>query len=175
MVAGIDISKDAINYACSEIGVNASCGDFVNTNIPFSPDIVCMWDVIEHMENPDHAIKKVSEILSPNGYVCITTGDIGSFVARIRGPKWRMIHPPTHLHYFDRNTLSKLLEKYGLKKVNITYPPVVRTVRAILNGILKIRWNMDKLYNIASQLPGQNIPIPINLYDIMFMVAKKSA
>jgi 2-polyprenyl-3-methyl-5-hydroxy-6-metoxy-1,4-benzoquinol methylase len=172
-VAGIDISHDATKYACSTVGVKAFCGDFIETDLPFRPDLICMWDVIEHMEKPDLAIRKASELLPENGYICITTGDIGSLVARARGQKWRMIHPPTHLHYFNKITLSKLLKRYGLVEVNVMYPPVIRTLRTILYGVLKLRWKLHKTHKLISCIPGQDIAIPINLFDIMFFVAKK--
>ena len=43
----------------------------------------------------------------------MTTGDIGSLMARWRGARWRQIHPPTHLHYFSKLTLAQLLERHG--------------------------------------------------------------
>ena len=82
-----------------------------------------------------------------------------------------MIHPPTHLHYFNKNNLSFLLAKNGLREVKISYPPVIRTVRSILCGVLKIKWKLNKLYDYVSLIPGQNIPIPLNLFDIMFVIA----
>jgi len=172
-VSGIDISEDATAYARDVVGVNAKAGNFLNTDLPYQPDIICMWDVIEHLAAPEKVIAHAAKAMKPGGYICITTGDIGSFVARMRGPKWRIVHPPTHLHYFDQKTLSQLLSQNGLEPVSITYPPIVRTVGTILHGVLSMRLQADALYRFLSQFPGQNISIPINLYDIMFVVAQK--
>ena len=57
--------------------------------------------------------EKAYEVLKPGGRLFLTTGDIGSWVARIQGPRWRLIHPPTHLHYFSKATITRLLTGLG--------------------------------------------------------------
>jgi len=172
-VSGVDISEDAVAYAKKVVGVDAHAADFLKMDFSNKLDIICMWDVIEHLGEPEKVIERASEKLNTGGYLCITTGDIGSMMARMRGPKWRMIHPPTHLHYFDRSTLSQLLSNHGLALTSLTYPPVVRTVGTILHGVVSQRLKAEKTFRFLSKLPGQNISIPINLYDIMFVIAKK--
>lgn len=173
-VSGVDISEDAVAYARDIVGVDAIAGDFLKMDLPFKPDIICMWDVIEHLSMPEKVIERAVDVLAPGGYLCITTGDIRSLVARVRGPRWRMIHPPTHLHYFDSTTLSQMLANHGLARVSLTYPPVVRTVGTILHGVVKLRFQANALHRQLSRLPGQDISIPINFFDIMFMVARKT-
>lgn len=172
-VCGVDISSDAVAYARDVVHVNAHAGDFLAFEMPFKPDVICMWDVIEHLAAPEKFIARAAEALVPGGYLCITTGDIGSLVARLRGPKWRMVHPPTHLHYFSSTNLQQLLANSGLEPVSLTYPPVVRTVGTVLHGVVSLRLQADELYKLLSRLPGQNISLPINLFDIMFMVVRK--
>jgi SAM-dependent methyltransferase len=173
-VAGTDISRDAIQYAQQELQLQATCGDFVDVEPPFAPDVICMWDVIEHLEHPDAVVAKAAETLRPGGYLCLTTGDIGSLVARWRGPKWRMVHPPTHLHYFASGNITRLLERHGLTVTSVTHPPVIRTIGTMLHGVVKLRMGADRLYSALSRLPGQNLPVPINLFDIMSVIARKT-
>lgn len=173
-VAGIDISDDAISYARQTLGLDVTSGDFLDSEMAFRPDLICMWDVIEHLMHPDRVIARASEVLAPGGHICITTGDIGSLVARIRGPHWRMVHPPTHLHYFTRSTMEKLLVNNGFTLVSVTYPSVRRTFGAMLYGILKLQLGFESVYGVLSKLPGQDISIPINLFDIMLVIARKN-
>lgn len=174
-VAGIDISADAVAFAQNRLGLNAVAGDYLKTETPFKPDVICMWDVIEHLERPDLVLEKAFEDLAPGGYLCITTGDIGSTVARIRGRKWRMIHPPTHLHYFTAKNLARLLHRVGLQPASTTYPAVKRTLGSMLFGVFSLRLGAHGVYSVLSRLPGQNISISLNLHDIMFIVARKPA
>ena len=62
--------------------------------------------------NFEYLSKAYSETKA-GGYIVITTGDISSLLAKIQRNNWRMIHPPTHLHYFSKRTLTKLLERIG--------------------------------------------------------------
>jgi len=78
-----------------------------------SVDVITMWDVIEHLLEPQKYMELAKDILRPDGLLCITTGDIGSLDGRFRREQWRMIHSLTHLHYFSRDTLRLLLEKNG--------------------------------------------------------------
>ena len=59
--------------------VNFIRSSFNNMKIvrKINPDLIIVNNFIEHMENPDKVIEKASKILSSNGYICITTGDIG--------------------------------------------------------------------------------------------------
>jgi len=172
-VSGMDISDDAVNHAINMCNVEAFVGDNIKGNIGYTPDVICMWDVIEHLSKPDKIIEQAQKALNKRGYICITTGDIGSLVAKIRGKHWRMIHPPTHLHYFSKKTISIMLEKKGFEIVSITYPPIIRTLGMILHGIFSVRLKADSVYKKMSILPLQDLPFPINLYDIMFVIARK--
>lgn len=172
---GFDISQDAINYARNVLNLNAECEDFLIAPIKRnSTDIVVMWDVVEHLPNPDLYIKKISSILQEGGIFCLTTGDIGSLNARLRREKWRQIHPPTHLHYFSKTTICQLLNKYGFDVQKITYEEVRRSLIQIAYSILVLgSIKMPSLYKAIEKLPLSKISIPINLYDILFVIAKK--
>ncbi len=55
-------------------------------------------------------ISKISNEIGSNGRLYITTGDIESWLSKIQKKKWRLIHPPSHLHYFSKKTITQLLE-----------------------------------------------------------------
>ena len=106
---GIDISRDAVTYAAETLCLPVHAGDFLAYRVQKKIDVACMWDTIEHLQCPHLYLEKLASHMDRGGVIAITTGDVGSFVARLRGAKWRQIHPPTHLHYFSRETLTRLL------------------------------------------------------------------
>ncbi len=170
---GIDISEDAVKYARETLGQNAHDGDFAAFYSGKKYDIVCMWDTIEHLEKPEVYVEKACGLLNTGGYICITTGDAGSLNARIRGRKWRQIHPPTHLHYFSRKTLSLLLQKKGFEVVDISYPANTISVNTILYTLLCIKSSHEKMYRFFKKLGITKMNININFHDFMFVIAKK--
>lgn len=170
---GIDISEAATNYARANNHVDAACGNYLDYRLESKPGLVAMWDTIEHLARPDLFLEKVSCDLAPGGYFAVTTGDIGSLNARVRGRRWRMIHPPTHLHYFSADTLTKLLAKNGFELVHLSHPGNARDLRSILHFIVALRMGWDKLYDRISSWRIFRTSVTLNLFDIMFIVARK--
>src|SRR4030042_2269415 len=118
-VTGIDITEDGILYAQKQLKLNVVKADFLKHNFSKQKvDVVCLWDTIEHLERPNLFLEKISKLTKKGSLIAITTGDINSLNARLRGKSWRLIHPPTHLHYFSGKTLSRLLAQKGFK---VTY------------------------------------------------------
>ena len=133
-----------------------------------------MWDVIEHLERPDLFLQKIADVSAPGAVLLLTTGDIGSFLARRRGRKWRMIHPPTHLHYFDRQTITRSLNRCGFDVLDIHGIGVARSIRQVLYSILALRLRAKGLYNTISKLVPRSAGFTLNTYDIMQVIARKS-
>jgi SAM-dependent methyltransferase len=171
--AGIDISESAVRYAREVRGVDAQSGNYLTTRIPRSVDIIVMWDTIEHLKRPDLFIAKAAHDLAAGGHLAFTTGDIGSFNARLRGRRWRMIHPPTHLHYFSVPTVSRLLERNGFEVVHVSHPGYARFIRYILYILLVREWKLERLYRAIEKWKGLDLRFTLNLRDIMFVVARK--
>lgn len=76
-------------------------------------DTVTMYDVLEHLTDPDLVIQEISRIIKPEGLLVITTPDITSWHARLMGKNWIAIHTIEHLYYFSPKSLKELLEKHG--------------------------------------------------------------
>jgi len=173
-VKGYEICQDAVDYARS-LSLDVECGDLLQANIPQNSfDVIVLWDVIEHLAKPHLYLEKSNLILNQNGLLCITTGDIGSLNARLRREKWRMIHPPTHLHYFSKDTLRLLLKKNGFQVVHQEYIGVARSVKQIAYSLLMLGENKySKLYKMVEKTKLSNLQFSLNLRDIIFVIARK--
>ncbi len=171
-VKGIDISDDAINYANNVLKLDATEADFLAYQSDMLIDVVCMWDTIEHLKEPQMYIEKLSKITPTGGLLAITTGDINSFIARIRRKNWRLIHPPTHLHYFTKKTLKQLLEKYGYKVIHIEYCGFYRSLDFTLYNILVLRSQLEWLYNLIKKW-NFNYNYYLNSFDIVYVIGMK--
>jgi SAM-dependent methyltransferase len=170
---GIDISDDAARYARENVGVNVLVGDFLSLPDPDTPqtDVICMWDVIEHLVSPDAYVEKASRWLKPGGLLALSTGDISSFVAKWRGARWRLIVPPHHLHYFTPKTLARLFERFGLEIVHLSYPAFWRTYESSVRLICP-PGIMRSLLTLGGRL---NFSFPVNTFDLMAVIARKTA
>lgn len=173
-VEGIDISVDATAYAATELGLSVYAGDFLEHTLRSAPDVVCLWDTIEHVQHPHLYIEKAVTHMTKRGLLGITTGDIGSLVARWRGPKWRQIHPPTHLHYFSKDTLTRLLRKYGCDVRYCGYEGIYRSLDTMAYIILNIKHKQPRLYQMLKRAGALRGNLYMNLGDIVFVIAQKT-
>ena len=174
-VRGIDIAQDAVEYAQKRLNLSVEQGEFLDLRDEHdSYDIICMWDTIEHLENPIAYLEKANRWLKPGGILAITTGDIGSFVARARKQHWRLIHPPTHLYYFSRETITQAFERFEMEIIHFSHVGYYRGLKAIIHGLFgtqeKQRHWLDQF---LAKGGAAGIPVYLNLYDIMFVVAQK--
>jgi 2-polyprenyl-3-methyl-5-hydroxy-6-metoxy-1,4-benzoquinol methylase len=172
-LAGIDLSEDAVAYARQNLGVEARSSEFLTHQFVVLPDLICLWDTIEHLARPDLYLRKIADSLPRGGVLALTTGDLDSWIARARGSKWRQIHPPTHLHYFSRKTLSRLLQRNGFEIEFIKSEGMYRRVDTMAYIVLCLKHNRRHLYSRLSKTCLLNWDLYLNLGDIMFVVAKK--
>lgn len=162
--AGFEISSEPAQYARDILKLDVHNDNFLAYELEKeSVDVYCLYDCIEHLPKPSQFIAKISQSIKVDGTLVITTGDIGSVLARFKGRHWRMIHPPTHIHYFSRSSLTKLLERYGFEVVQVNYPGVWRSFSLLFARIFGAN-------SFLTKIPGQ---FWINTFDIMEVVAIK--
>ena len=86
-------------------------------------DLIIATHVIEHVYQPKSFLEKITKNLQPNGIVVIATPDMGSFWRYFMGHKWPSFKLPEHVLYFDRQSLSTLMQEVGLLKIeHLPYP-----------------------------------------------------
>ncbi len=113
---GVELSPYMSAYARDERGLDVQTGTLEEADLPIGAfDLVTMWDVIEHVQEPSAVLQRASELLKPGGLLVLATGDVGGVTARVYGEKWALIAPPGHLFYFSRHTLGALLQKSGFQ------------------------------------------------------------
>jgi 2-polyprenyl-3-methyl-5-hydroxy-6-metoxy-1,4-benzoquinol methylase len=164
-VTGIEPSIWASNYAREKTGatvINANCNEkqfFPDENF----DLVTLWDVVEHLENPSLCFSNVYNYLKPDGMVVVTTHDIGSLFARIMGKRypWLMRF---HLYHFTPETLSALMRENGLEVIHTSYYSKKFPLSYILSRLgIKAEGSFFK-----------KVVLPVNTGDMFMVMAKKT-
>jgi SAM-dependent methyltransferase len=176
-VTGIDVCEGPVSYARDVLNLDARCGDVLTQDLGDGTfDVLCMWDTIEHLAAPDDVLVRGAELLRPGGMLYLTTGDIGSWNARLRGARWRQIHPPSHVNYFSRRTISLLLDRTGYDVISIEHAPYYHTLYNILASI-RLRGGAgmgiaDALLRIVGERRARALGLWLDLGDIMFVGAR---
>jgi SAM-dependent methyltransferase len=172
-VSGVDISEPAVAWARENLGVRATACDFNDYVIENSPDAVCMWDTVEHLARPDLYLQKLAGVMKTGSVLAVTTGDIGSVVARVRGRKWRQIHPPTHLHYFSKKSMARLLEQHGYDVTYSGSDGMYRSLDTMASIMFRQKRRLPWLYDALKATGVLKYDLYLNLHDILFMIARK--
>ncbi len=162
---GFEICREAVAHAQRVLNLDIRSDDFLKTKMTKETfDVACLFDCIEHLSAPQLFIEKLNSILKMKGYIFITTGDISSPLARMKGAKWRLIDPPLHIHYFTKRTLTSLLKKFGFEVVRVRYPGTWRSNAQLVLSLLGHE-------RLAKHVPGS---FWINTFDIMEVAARKT-
>ena len=82
---------------------------------PASFNAITMWHVLEHVHELHAYIKKIGELLAPNGKLFIAVPNYTSKDAGIYKEHWAAYDVPRHLYHFSPQSMEQLLSTYNLK------------------------------------------------------------
>jgi hypothetical protein len=109
--SGIDSCLFENGYAASYA---KSKGVEVKSELDQEYEIVTAFEVFEHLIEPMETIKSISSAVSKNGYLVITTGNLGKHNGPIADWDYVKFNPDVHILYFSSKSLDKLLHRFGL-------------------------------------------------------------
>jgi SAM-dependent methyltransferase len=132
---GIEPSTFASTYARERLGLDVRQGGLFEVELPeHSFQAAVLGDVIEHLVDPDRALERIARLLAPGGVLYMALPDAGSRVARTMGARWWSVIP-THVQYFTRESLARLLRRAGWEPLWVGTAPKAFTVGYYLSRI----------------------------------------
>ncbi|MDD2710581.1 MAG: class I SAM-dependent methyltransferase [Verrucomicrobiae bacterium] len=82
-------------------------------------DMVCLWQVLEHVESPGTLLKTLHRKLRDGGGLILEVPHYGCRESAWLKDAWFGLDAPGHLWHFDRITLSLALKKSGFEVVEV--------------------------------------------------------
>lgn len=126
--AGVEPSSWAAGRAV-ERGHEVTVGTLDDVELaPSSVQVVACCDVLEHLDDPVQALRRIFELLEPGGLLFATVPDAGSALARLLGRRWWSVLP-MHVQHFTRSSLVAALTAAGFEVVALHTHPKVFTYR----------------------------------------------
>jgi SAM-dependent methyltransferase len=114
---GRELSKRLVKSARSR-GLNVSQGPLESLPREGAYDLITLWDVLEHVTDPNHVLEECRIRLKPGGTFLLNVPDVGTWQAKLAGKHfWWFLS--VHLNYFDKKTLPALLRKHGFEVMHI--------------------------------------------------------
>jgi SAM-dependent methyltransferase len=96
-------------------------------------DVVTCVEVIEHTLAPKAVVTEISRLLKPEGLLLLTTGNMHSPLARMRGFHFSYCVPEVHISLFNPKVLENVYRACGLEPRYHRYSGLIRS--KILKGL----------------------------------------
>lgn len=122
---GLDISEYALEKAKTITKAKLYLHD-VNDGLRIFQneffDLITMFDVIEHVENPYTFLIESRRVLKSGGKLIITTPNLNAITRFWKKDKWYGYIDDSHLYLFTPTSLRSLVERAGFKTMKLETP-----------------------------------------------------
>jgi glycosyltransferase involved in cell wall biosynthesis len=118
-VTGVDVNElDGVQERTDSF-VKADLNEGIPSEVGSGFDIVLAADVIEHVLNPGSLMSQIRDVMTPSGTALLCVPNVAHWYPRFRSTlgmfdyDQRGILDSTHLRFFTRRSLTKLVERKG--------------------------------------------------------------
>lgn len=147
---GFDVSVPAIKH-CKGLNLNVEINSLENFKSDKKYSLVCMFDVLEHLEEPKEMLQKIKQNMLPDSLLYIQVPNVIGF----KFPYNHSLGLPYHLWQFCPKTLKKLLHESGFEVLD--YWTGIQGVighyeRGGPSFITKLCWNLANKFKIGNRI-----------------------
>jgi SAM-dependent methyltransferase len=168
-VEGIELSQWAADTAPRRHRVDRQTLAMLNSSQKFN--IITLWGVIEHIENPRSEIRSAKAHLVKDGLLFIYTGDRSASVTRILGKRWWW-YQGMHIQYFTKSSLQPLLVSEGFEIVGTQRLPMFFSLHSLGQSLNRYELASPFVW-LLQRFPKDKIFLRLRLSVEMLMVARK--
>ncbi|MCM8800340.1 MAG: class I SAM-dependent methyltransferase, partial [Candidatus Omnitrophica bacterium] len=120
-VLGLEVS-DTVDYAREHFNLEIIKKDIYQADFEDNSfDIVTLFNVLEHIHNPNKLLKEIYRILKDNGFLVIQIPNTDSLQFKIFKKRWITFDIPRDLFYFNIKQLKYLLERQRFNLIKISF------------------------------------------------------
>lgn len=84
-------------------------------------DAAVLWHVLEHLDDPASALRRVAGWLEPGGVLVVGVPNVASLQARLAGGDWFHLDLPRHRTHFTPAGITRLAEAAGFRVERIRH------------------------------------------------------
>ncbi|MCS6981092.1 MAG: class I SAM-dependent methyltransferase [Flavobacteriales bacterium] len=143
-VLGIELDEQPWLYSVKDLGLPVLHEDFYSFDSQERFDVITLWDVLEHVDDPRSFLNNCARLQNPGGVLVIQVPQINSLVARMMGKNWKMLGLD-HVNYFSPTTLARLLGQCGYEIVAIKPSLELKLLLMYTVYPLWMRWKQKRV------------------------------
>ncbi len=148
-VEGLERDEKASAWARKELGIPVRTGDVQSLPSNAGPfDVITMWHVLEHLYDPQGAVRRLHGLLAKDGFLLIAVPNIGGIDARVYGSDWIALDTPRHVNQFASSSLTRLLTDAGFTSLARRQLPVDPFFNAIMSEELGRKRRQSSLLSL---------------------------
>jgi 2-polyprenyl-3-methyl-5-hydroxy-6-metoxy-1,4-benzoquinol methylase len=114
-VKGIEPGEKPRSFARTEYKLDVYEEAYLSQLVLQEFDVITLWHVLEHVHLLYERMKKIVEIMNPDGTLIIAVPNCDSWDAHYYGKFWAAYDLPRHLYHFSQETMKILAQKHTLK------------------------------------------------------------
>ena len=118
-----------VAWGAKHLDADLSVGTLPDVITAEPESCITMWDYLEHSIDPSGDVADAFRRLCPGGVLALTTGDVGSLLARASLRRWHLMTPRHHMVFFSRATINRMLESAGFEVIWVGTPRSVYPLR----------------------------------------------
>ena len=139
-VTGVEFDDRAAAHAARRTGAPIHVGSVESVQFPPGTfDVICAWQVVEHLHDPVLSVRRCFDWLVPGGWLAIAVPDAGAPGFRVFRDAWFPLELPRHLYHFSAKTCRAMFESCGFSEIRLVRPRTVYTTLLSITGLLEDR------------------------------------
>jgi SAM-dependent methyltransferase len=110
-------------YRSNVPGADAQCGSCIEIPVaPHAADLVMFHQVLEHIPQPERALREVHRILKPGGWLLLSVPNEGTWLKQHVQYRWfepKALASSDHVNFFTAASLHELLEACSFSVIRL--------------------------------------------------------
>ncbi len=152
-VAGSERSTDGAREAVVTNQIPVFVGD-VDAVAPSLCDLVILFQVLEHLNDPLDAVRKSALLLKPGGLLVVAVPNAASWQARAFGRHWFHLDVPRHLQHFSPDALGRIFQQTGLRVTRTRWVSPEHDPYGVLQSLLnRLGFEQNLMTKVLMGLP----------------------
>lgn len=121
-VEAIERDPNCYEFLRSKIQVNVilAQGDAISLEQASRPNVIALWQVIEHLRDPWKLLRSAAERLAPHGILVVATPNPDALQFRLFRRYWGHLDAPRHTNLIPPEALCERMRAFGLDTLMCT-------------------------------------------------------
>jgi len=167
-VAGIEPNQALCEDARKSLNraAEVQCTTLENARLQSGFDAITVWDVLEHVPDPQAFLQICRTLLRPDGFLFLNVPDLDSWPSRMLGPRWPLLLPE-HLNYFNRRSLAFCAERAAFHPVQFSQRAAWFSLQYVAYRLAQHGIPASRLLRKAAGGLLANTLIPVRLGELL--------